>query len=316
MATTQTAPQWAETARLGGDDPGGYVVQEFRPDDEDAENRLLFDVYHAYAEDRLEVPAVPELAERIRRAVDDPTNGAPEIARVVQADPAVAARLVRVANSALYAGKAPARNLREAVVRLGLQATRDLVVAVTVQNLFSSTHGALRRRLLDVWRHSTHVAAVSFALARRLKAVDPERALLAGLLHDIGAAILITHAGRWPELAEDPAKLDRVVTALRGEIGALALSRWGFDGDLLTAAREAESWFRDPANPPELCDVVLLAQLYALTTGEHAPADLPPFESVPAYVRLGLAVMPVADVSQMLQEAQKEITELRRLLLG
>ena len=315
MSAAQPVQRWSDNARFGGD-ASGYVVQEFRPDDEDVENRLLFEIYQAYADNQLEIPAVPELAERIRRAVDDASNGAAEVARVVQADPAVAARVVRVANSAAYAGKAPARNLREAVVRLGLQPTRDLVVAVTMQQIFSNAHAALRRRLLELWRHSTHVAAVTFALARRLKGMDAERALLAGLLHDIGAAVLITHAGRWPELADDPVKMDRVVGALGGEIGVLALSRWGFEDDLLTAAREAESWQRQPSTPPEPCDVVLIAQLYALSTGESAPAGLPAFESVPAYAALGLSTMPVGDVSQMLREAQQEIMELRRLLLG
>ena len=84
MPTTQTAQQWGDTARIGGEDPGGYVVQEFRPDDEDAENRLLFDVYQAYADDHLEVPAVPELAERIRRAVESATRL--ELAREASVD--------------------------------------------------------------------------------------------------------------------------------------------------------------------------------------------------------------------------------------
>ena len=113
MSAAQPVQRWSDNARFGGD-ASGYVVQEFRPDDEDVENRLLFEIYQAYADNQLEIPAVPELAERIRRAVDDASNGAAEVARVVQADPAVAARVVRVANSAAYAGKAPARNLREA----------------------------------------------------------------------------------------------------------------------------------------------------------------------------------------------------------
>jgi len=295
---------------------GGYTVREFRPDDEDPQSRLLFEIYNAYAEDRLVVPAVPELAERIRRAVDDVGNGAPQIARVVQADPAVAARLVRVANSALYAGNSPVRNLREAVVRLGLQATRDLVVAFTLQNLFESVHGELRRRLLDVWRQSTYVAAVSHALARRIRGWDPDRAMLGGLLHDIGAAVLITHAEHWPELISDPAQLERVIGALGGEVGSLALSRWGFQDDLVTVAREARSWMRDPGGAPDLCDVILLARLYGLRTGAGAPPDLPALESVPAYARLGLASLPAGEVSGMLEEAQKEIGELRRLLVS
>ena len=315
MSAAQPVRRWIDNARFGGDAPD-YVVQEFRPDDEDVDNRLLFEIYQAYADNQLELPAMPELAERIRRAVDDASNGAVEVARIVLADPAVAARVVRVANSAAYAGKAPARNLREAVVRLGLQPARDLVVAVTMQQLFSNGHAELRRRLFDLWRHSIHVAAVTFVLARRMKGMDAERALLAGLLHDIGAAVLITHSGRWPELADDPVKLDRVVGALKGEVGVLALSRWGFEDDLLTVAREAESWHRQPATPPALCDVVLIAQLYALSTGESAPAGLPAFESVPTYAAPGFSSMLVGDISQMLSEAQQEIMELRRLLLG
>jgi HD-like signal output (HDOD) protein len=293
----------------------GYSVQEFRPDDEAVEGRLLFDIYQAYAEDRLEIPALPELAERIRRAVDDPGNGASEVARVVQADPAIAARLLRVANSALYGGASPARSLREAVVRLGLKATRDLVFAFTVEHAFTSQHSALRRRLLDVWRHSTFVAAIAFTLARQLNGFDPERALLAGLLHDVGAALLVTRADAWPELTDDPAKLQQVIDALRGEIGALLLERWGFQDDLVTAAREAEAWHRDPRPAADLCDIVLLSQLYALRRS-GGPANLPDLNAVPAFARLGLAALPPDQVTAMFEDAQKEIGELRRLLLG
>ena len=293
---------------------GGYTVEEYRPDDEKVEGRLLFEVYQAYVDDRLDIPAVPELAERIRRAIDDPSNGASEVARVVQADPAVAARLLRVASSALYAGASPVRSLREAVVRLGLKATRDLVFAFTVENVFSSPHAALRRRLLEVWRHSTLVAAIGYTLARQIKGFDPERALLAGLLHDVGAALLITRADAWPELTEDPVKLEEVIDGLRGDVGALVLERWGLQHDLVTAAREAESWQRDLGSAPDLCDIVLLSQLYALRSS--GAASLPELRAVPAFTRLGLAALPPATVTAMFDDAQKEIGELRRLLLG
>jgi HD-like signal output (HDOD) protein len=299
-----------------GGGEAGYTVEEYRPDDEALEGRLLFDIYQAYAEDRLEIPAVPELAARIRRAVDDPANGAAEITRVVQADPAVAARLVQVANSALYASASPVRNLREAVVRIGLRATRDLVVSFTVQNLFKTDDAALRRSLLEVWRHSTLVGAISFTLARCVGAIDPEHALLAGLLHDIGAAMLVTHAERWPELGGDRSRLAGVVAKLRGEVGALVLMRWNFPDDMVHVAREAESWWREHPGPPDVCDVVMLAQLYAYQSSGTRPADLPAMEGLPAYAGLGLAELQARHGNCVLDEAQKEVAEMRRLLLA
>lgn len=61
---------------------------------------------------------------------------------------------------------------------------------------------------------------------------------------------------------------------------------------------------------------MLIARLYALSTGGSAPAELPPFESVPTYVALGFSSMEAGDISEVLREAQQEIMELRRLLFG
>jgi HD-like signal output (HDOD) protein len=296
-------------------DTGGYTVQEYRPDDDDLESRLLFEIYQEYAEDRLEIPAVPELAERIRRAVSDPNNGAAQVARIVQADPAVAARLVRAASSALYANAAPARNLREAIVRLGLTATRDLVISFTVQNLFKPSDPSLRRRLLETWRRSSFVGAVSFTLARHVSGFEPEHALLGGLLHDVGAAMLITHADVWKELKDAPDRLDHVIDRLRGEVGAIVLGHWGLGDDLVMTAREAREWWRKPGAKADVCDVVLVAQLYAYQSSGGPPAGVPELEALPAYRRLGLESVRAERGNCILEDAQKEIAEMRRLLL-
>jgi HD-like signal output (HDOD) protein len=293
----------------------GYEVEELHQGDDLAENRLYFRIYEDYLEDRLEVPELPELGLRVRRAVEDPRVGSAEIARMVQADPALAARLIRVANSALYGGVTPVRNLREAVVRLGLAVTRDLVVSFTLKNLFQSEHRALHQRILELWRRSSMVAAICFTIARITRCCEPEQALLAGLVHDLGAAALLREAASHPELLDDPARLDALLERLRGEVGGLVLERWAFGPELVRVAREARHWQRDPRPEPDLCDVVVVAQLHGFAE-DDALDGLPAPDATPACRKLGLDELTTRQRIRILDDAKEEIAELRRLLAG
>lgn len=296
-------------------EPEDYAIDELHADDDEPDNRLLFRIYQDYIDDKLDIPQIPEISLRVRKAVDQPEVDIPMVARIIQADPALVARLVRVANSALYAGASPVGNIRDALVRLGLSVTRDLVTSFTLQNLFKSDHALVRQRILKVWQHSTMVAAVSFTLARLTRLYEPEHALLAGLLHDIGTATILQQADACEALAQDSRALEEVVVKLRGQVGAMVLEKWGFSTDLVNVAREAHTWYRDDSPEHELCDLIIVANLHCMG-GDAEAFGAPPMELVPAYGKLSLGDLTASQQLKILDDAKKEITEMRRLLLG
>ena len=139
------------------------------------------------------LPSLPQLVLRIRAVVDNPQSDAHAVARAVTADPALTAKLLRMANSvAFFRGGKKVDSVNTAVVRLGHTLVRDMVTCLVVEQLFRAKPAdAIRNHLARVWRHSVRVAAISFVLASRCTKLAPEQAMLAGLVHDVGNLYLL-----------------------------------------------------------------------------------------------------------------------------
>ena len=94
---------------------------------------------------------------------------------------------------------------------MGLVAARDQVVGFTLKNIFNARFKFLEERMRDLWRQSCMVGAIAFVLARFVRGISPEQALLAGLVHDIGTSVLLTHVGSHPELRSDKRRLEEAM---------------------------------------------------------------------------------------------------------
>jgi HD-like signal output (HDOD) protein/tRNA A-37 threonylcarbamoyl transferase component Bud32 len=302
-----------EPARRSSAAGASYCVDEITADDQAASKRAFYQIYQDYMADRLKVPSMPDVAIRIRKAVEQPDINVDDLTKVIQADPSLAAYLVRVAKSPLFAGNDSVQSPHSAIVRLGMGVTRDMVTSFTLRNLFTSRAPAVKQRMREVWRHSCVVAALSFVLARLTPGIDKEQGLLAGLLHDVGALVLLAHAESYPELVADGAQLDGFLTELGGQIGAMVLRRWEFPDEFVAVPLEAENWERDSGPKIDLSDVVMLSRLHSFM-GTPRMEGLPRIDSLPAFHKLTVSEL-TPDLSlQVLQEAQQELTDLRRLL--
>ena len=98
----------------------------------------------------------------------------------------------------------------------------------------------LQKRMEDVWRHSTRVAAISYVLAREVPGLDAGHAMLAGLMHDIGVIPILTSAEHHAALADDTDLLDRMVQRLRADCGAMILRAWEFAPEFIDVVLHAE----------------------------------------------------------------------------
>ncbi|OEY66722.1 HDOD domain-containing protein [Marinobacter sp. X15-166B] len=280
----------------------------------DGASQVLMNFYTQLRANRLELPSVPEVAWKIRRMADQEEATVAQLARAVTADPAIAAKLVRAGNSPLYRGGADVTNVREAVMRLGTRATRQLVTVYSMREVFRSRQPQLQQAMQRLWQHSREVAAVSWVLADQVTGVDPEEALLAGLLHDIGAVPVLVHAEQHMKLFRDDASLQQAVADLRADIGVVVLEHWGFAERFITALRHAENWgYEDRAPSPQLVDVVIVAQLHVLI-GANLNRDLPAFADVPAYRRLGELELNASRSLKMLTRARARVKEIQELL--
>ena len=273
--------------------------------------RLLRDIDN----DSLELPSLPDVAIRIGRALEDGVSDANRIAELIQTDPVITAKLIKAANSALYGRSNPVDSCSAAVVRLGADVTHKLVLSYALRELFKSDSDLLRQRMEALWKHSTHVAAICYALAKQDSRFKPEHAMLAGLLHDIGIVAILNYARNFPSDALQPALIDNATDNLRARIGGMILENWGFTPDFVICAREAEEWMRNKGDAPDYCDLVIIAQLHSyigvnMLRGQHLPA----IDEVPAHSRLELGELTPRMSLKILEQAKDQIAHAQSML--
>lgn len=278
------------------------------------EHSLLMAFYAELRSNQISLPSVPDVAWKVRRLADREDSTADDIARAITADPSMSAKVVRACNSALYRGFSDVRNVRDAVVRLGVRTTRQLVTVFAMREVFRSRRPELQQAMDELWEYSRNVAALSYVLAEAIPGLDPEEALLAGLLHDLGAVPVLVHAEHHPAVFADKAQLGAAVEELRSDVGAAVLEHWGFPDNFVEVARHAHDWHYDcPRDQPQLVDVVILSRMHSLISSNQA-GDVPAFEEVPAYRRLGQLELTASRSLQLLSAARERLEELKRLL--
>ena len=256
----------------------------------DLGERLLAELRAELAADRLTLPPFPENASDIRRVITDPNSSNDAVAAVIQRDPALGARVLKIANSAMFAGYEPVADLDSAIGRLGRRALEDLVVSALVGQLFSKSRSALvNDQLKKLWAHSREVAAVAEQLARRVGHLEPQVAMLAGLIHEIGAVPLLLRLDREPELQNDPQALARVVEELAPLVGRSMLQSWRFPESLVQVVAEYDNLDRDSGDLADYADVVLVAKLVCLVGQEQWQQRERP-AVIPAFAKLGLSL--------------------------
>ncbi|HUN26935.1 MAG TPA: HDOD domain-containing protein [Steroidobacteraceae bacterium] len=219
---------------------------------------------------KIDLPSFPDIALRVRQVLADDNVTPEKVVRVVSAEPALAARLLQVANSAAFnfSGKS-VTDLRTAVARLGFNMVRSAAIAFAMSQLKKvDALKGLEVPLDELWHRSATVAAMSYVVARRLTGVNPDTALLAGLLQGVGELYILTRAKAHPELFADPPAYHQIVRDWHSSIAKAVLENWEMADDVVAAVSEFEDFEREHDGDPDLTDVLTVAFLL-VTYQEH-----------------------------------------------
>ncbi len=264
----------------------------------------------AIRENRLKLPTLPEVALQVREAVESEKASAADIATIVARDAALSARLLQVVNGPLYRGRNVINNIQMAVTRLGRNLVRNLVVSLVMQQIYQATSDVTDKRLRQLWEHSVQVAAISRVLAQRPLLSD--QAMLAGLIHNIGALPLLVLAEDVPELLDNESVLDQLLDKLSPVVGSQILQSWNFPDTLVAVAAHHQDIYHEGGLEPDYVDVVLVARLQTLMGTDHplAKAD---WSRVPAFAKLGFE--PQVSVVDIEGKAE-EVSDAQQMLLG
>ncbi|RDH88425.1 MAG: histidine kinase [endosymbiont of Escarpia spicata] len=276
------------------------------------ENAFLDSIFKAIDEHKLTLPTLPEVALRVRDAVESEDSTAQQIAKIVATDAALSARLLQVANSPLYRGRNPIDNLQMAVARLGTRLVRSLVVSLIMQQIFQATCDILDKRFRQLWEESVQIAAISRVLAQNLKHLDREQAMLAGLIHNIGALPVLTMAEHSPELISDQEELDRVIEALSPRIGKRILEDWDFPESLIKVPAHFQDLGYDGGTQADYVDVVLVARLQTALGNDHSLTN-EDWGLIPAFAKVGLE--PEINVVDI-EGVEEEVKEVEVMFLS
>lgn len=218
---------------------------------------------------------LPVTVEKLIAALSDEDVSFKELGMVIEYDPAVAANILRVANSAFYAGRGRIQNPKDAVVRLGTATLLDIVLGnylkeLTVEApLYSLSEN-------ELWMH----AAVSSIAVREIKqqvngsAAVPQAATIAALVHDIGKLIMVRYLKADPEDILHVSRREKVTfveaeCCLFGfdhaEVGAAIARKWDFPEPITEAIERHHQYPLEQSS--EILDAVVLANLVAKTLG-------------------------------------------------
>ncbi len=277
-----------------------------------AKNKLLIDCYRHMQSDDLALPTIPDVSFKIRRAINDDKSSISSIARVVQIDPSITARLIQIANSPLYLGRKKIESCPEALTRLGLKAAQDIITSFSMKLVFNAKSPVIRQKMAELWAHSSYIASISAVFAHKIPGFDPDRAMLAGLIHDIGIVPILTYADNHPDIIAHPKDLVETVRALRADIGVQIIRRWDFPEDFEDVVINAENWFRKDDNPSSYTDIVMISQLHSFI-GKIDIKKIPKLDDLPAYRKLA-EHLNANDSINILDTAKDEIEHIRKML--
>ena len=228
----------------------------------DATTPIVRELKRALAQQRLALPVVSTTLTRVLGLLEKESVAIADLALAVESDPALATKIVGVANSGFYGGIDSIASVQDALMRTGLEQAKNIVAGVAIRSSVFRAPGF--EALMDaLWQRSLATALATLALLETDERWR-DSAFLLGLVHDVGRIVLLATAavplqssGRAPE----PRAIEDTGDVLRCELGAIALASWAFDEELI----DAVIWQEQPEACPEESRP-LAAGLYAADT--------------------------------------------------
>ncbi|MHB1116788.1 HDOD domain-containing protein [Sideroxydans sp.] len=222
---------------------------------------VLERLFAAIENDEIRLPAMPDLALKIQNMLDDMNVSTQQIVAIVATDPVLSSQIIKTANSALYAGKPQVDTLMAAVSRIGYKMLRNIIITFSMNKMSNATHPAVKKHIADFWAHSKEVAAISYVLSKNHRHLNPDQAMMAGLIHDIGTLPLCLHAEKMVSNL-DEAILDSLSRRFRAIIGNRLLLDWSFPTEITEVVLIHEDLHYDPESSTiSYADVVTVANL-------------------------------------------------------
>lgn len=232
-----------------------------------------------------DLPPMPHVAQRAIKMVEDPNTSAAELTDLLSSDTALAARVMKIANSAMFSRQRQITTLNQAIMIIGFKALKGIVVAAALRQV-NKNFGKVEQL---IWEHSMACATCATRVARKLKKRYSDEIFLLGLLHSLGQIVLLVQEETQREYFKVLAKIKEsnvdFVTAEQEVlgfshplIGALVAKKWNFSADTCQVILH----YKDPVDidnmqstAEEKTIIVQLSDLITHAAGIGSPEGYP-----------------------------------------
>ncbi len=217
----------------------------------------------------------------IRRAISQENISNDNVARIVSTEPVLSAQILKLSNSAAYnsTGKINT-DLRTATMRLGFVKVRNLTITVGMKQL-SEHKGEISGLMEGLWNRSLRVGTLSSVLAKHQSRINPDNAMLAGLLHDVGKFYILNRANHYLSLFTSQQALWNLVDAWHSNIGAAILENWEIPDEIRNAVQDFGTREIGQRTVPDLTDIIIAADLLDAHIDERSKYTIN-WETLPA----------------------------------
>ncbi len=244
-----------------------------------------------------DLPPLPAVAARALTLARDPNTKAEELARLVMTDAALAARVLKISQSVVYARRHPPQTLQQAIMQVGFQALRKILIAASARAAYSADDAVAEA----LWYHALATALAADELA--VEAGEPRggNGFVAGLLHDIGKLLFhIADAATFARLGHaDGASEEERYGVTHAAVGGCLAEQWGLEEEIVAAIM-----FHHTPDSTPLASRVALADAVAHRLG---------FGSVPLDVVTVGAAEPATDIAPVVEKVARAFEAERAL---
>ena len=251
---------------------------------------------------RLRLPSLPPTVHRILKLIESADADLDELAAAVGSDPALATRIMGVANSSFFRGASEVGSVRDALMRMGVREARTIVIVVALRSTVLRSPG-LGDLAHGIWRHALLTATACQEISAELPRWESS-GFLAGLVHELGQLAVLAFASELPAWQDDgavpsPAVVSTLADATLVSLGAMILESWGFPAPFCDAVFGQRSPEQVAGDARELAAAIDLGHRIAQRIERGWPKsadDLEP-ELIGSGARLGLDADRLTDIA-------------------
>ena len=198
---------------------------------------LINELVEKLKNDDLDFSVMPQLGYKIIELLEDDKTPLNKVTDLIEKDPGIFSRILKAANSPVYAAGKPVYNAKESILRIGIKRTINYVLVISSARLFSSPDKTYEDLLKTILEHGLTAAIVARELGNTINYPNPENLFAFGLLHDIGKVLLLRILKDVSEERniKDPAVITELLEKLHTRFGASLIQKWNFPKEFYEA---------------------------------------------------------------------------------